>query len=115
MPRKTKQTRDRWFPAIIACLVFIGLSIWVSALLPTEQPPADETARTPEQPVFITQTLKAWDGKLARFSGTDDLPAEVYDEVAIASLPSDVQQQLQNGIVVTSEEELLSLLDNFTS
>lgn len=115
MLRKTKRARDRWFPAIIACLVFIGLSIWVSALLPTEQPPADDTARTPEQPVFVTQTLKAWDGKLARFSGTDEQPAEVYDEVAIASLPPDIQQQLHTGIVVTSEEQLLSLLDNFTS
>lgn len=113
MPEKKKSAQDRWFVAVIAGLVFIGLAIWASVLVPMDKTPVENTKNAGE-PAFVTQTLKEWDGKLARFVGDGSQPAEVYD-VAVASLPAEAQQQLAGGIVVTSEEQLLSLLENFTS
>ncbi len=109
----TKAKQDRWIPAVIAALVLIGVAIWGSLFLPTEEAPAD-TPRLNPTTAFATQTLRSWDGRLARFEKNADTPAEVYD-VAVASLPLDIRRQLENGIVVTSEDQLFSLLENLTS
>lgn len=113
MPKgKIKNKQDRWIPAVIACLVLVGAAIWASVLIP-EQKPEAELPRGADT-TFDTQVLGQWEGKLARFTSHSDTPAQIYD-VPIASLPEDVQQQLSQGITVTSEEQLVSLLENFTS
>lgn len=111
---KTKRKQDKWMPAVIASLILIGLAIWVSILLPTEDAPADNARVNESTAAFVTQTLGIWEGQLARFEGDGGQPAEIYD-VAVASLPAEMQQQLESGIVVTSEEQLISLLENLTS
>lgn len=112
-PTTKKDDQRRWLPAIIACFVLIGAAMWASVLLPTGDTPADAPRNT-STTGFAPQTLRAWDGKLARFEGDSTAPAEVYD-VVIATLPEEAQQELQQGITVTSEQELAALLENYTS
>ena len=108
-----KETRDeerkRLMPALIACVLLIGIAAWVSVLLPED---ADTKNAPPER--VVQQTLREWNGQIALFESVSDEPTEVYD-VAIASLPEEEQQRLREGIVIEDEEMLISLLDNYTS
>ena len=108
-----KKDQRRWIPAVIACCVLIGAAMWASVLLPVGDTSAG-TSRLGGDAAVTTQTLRAYEGKLARFEGDSDTPAEVY-EVAIASLPPEAQQELTAGITVETEEELAALLENYTS
>jgi len=110
-----KKEHDRWLPAVIACLVLVGGALWAGSFIP-EKKPEDPPAAPAEMtsPTFAPQTLRAWEGRLARFSGEGALPDEIYD-VPIASLPAEIQDLLASGIVVENEEELLTWLENLTS
>lgn len=108
-----KKEHDRWLVPVIACLVLVGATMWASVLIPEEQTPLSVPTEA-TQPTFPAQILKTWGGRLARFCADSDTPDEIYD-VAVASLPAEVQAELAVGILVSSEEELVSLLENFTS
>ena len=118
MPHSTvKNSRDRFLPAVIACGVLIAAAVTARVLLPMDTPAGDtpqkkDTAAT-TAPQF-QQQLKSFEGRLARFVDGRALPEEIYD-VAIASLPAEIQQQLNDGILVHSEEELYQFLENFLS
>ena len=115
MPRSSDKSTTRWLPSVIACTVLIGAAIAASLLLPIDTAPAAEPpAVTTATTVFPRQQLKTFEGRLARFVDDRVLPDEIYD-VAVRTLPPDVQEQLRRGIPVTSEEELQQWLDNFTS
>lgn len=88
--------------AALACGVcaFLYLRFGREAPSPTEQPAA--------------YTLGAFDGKLAVFEGDSRFPMKLY-EVAIASLPSDEQQRLKDGIPVADAGALERLLEDYTS
>ncbi len=108
-----KPEHDRWLPAVIACLILVGGALWAGSFLPKDTAPPTEVKES-DTPVFEAQTLREWDGRVARFGEGSDTPLEIYD-VAVASLPPDVQAQLAQGIAVTGEEELLSWIENLTS
>ncbi len=116
MPRlKIYSPADRFLPAVIAALVLIGIACWVSIFVPFDTPKDTDVPRDiVTAPTFPVQTLKSWNGQLARFLNGEDQPTEIYD-IPVASLPSDVQQELYLGITVTTEEELLTFLENFSS
>ena len=118
MPRSTtKNTGDRFHPSVIACGILIVAAIIARVLLPMDGAPAAETPqeRTPTTTTTaFWQQLRAFEGRVARFADGQVRPEEIYD-VAVASLPEEIQQQLATGSTVTSEEELYRLLENFTS
>lgn len=58
--------------------------------------------------------LREFDGKLALFVGEGRYPKKVYD-LFVRSLPLEDRTRLSAGIEVSSEEELKSLLEDFTS
>ena len=58
--------------------------------------------------------LREFDGKLALFVGEGRYPKKVYD-LFVRSLPQEDRSRLSAGIEVSSEEELKSLLEDFTS
>ncbi len=108
-----KSEHDRWLPAVIACLILIGGALWAGSFLPKEsKPPVD--LKESDTPVVTAQTLREYNGQVARFEEGNDTPLEVYD-VAVASLPPEIQAELAEGIVVKGEEELLSWIENLTS
>lgn len=118
MPRfPIKSSVDRYLPAVIAALVLIGVASWASLLIPFNSPSSDtDIPRGAETtvPNFPVQTLKGWNGQVARFLDGEEEPVEIYN-IPLASLPSEVQQDLDIGITVTTEEALLSILENFSS
>ena len=101
--------RKRTLPVIIAVLILIGTAMWVSVLLPDNVDPKSQPSQPPAQ-----QQLREWEGKIALFEGDATQPIEVY-EVAIASLPSEEQQRLRDGIIIENEDMLVTLLENYTS
>ncbi len=107
---KTDSLR-RWLPAVAACGLLIGGAVWASTLLPSpspaDRPPTAATA-------YPTQLLGIWEGRVARFEGDTATPAQVYD-VAVATLPTEMQALLQAGIAVSSEAELTRWIDNLTT
>lgn len=107
-----KNEHDRWLPAVIACLILIGGALWAGSFLPETSEPSPLVKS--EAAAFTTQTLREWNGCVARFEGDSDTPTEIY-EVAVSSLPEDVRAQLAQGIVLSSEAELLSWIENLTS
>ena len=117
MPRSSvKNNLDRFLPSVIACGVLIAAAIAARALLPMDSEPVTDLPqeRTPTTTAVFRQQLRIFEGRLARFVEGQALPEEIYD-VAVASLPDEIRQQLTDGITVTSEEELYRLLENFTS
>ncbi len=108
-----KNEHDRWLPAVIACLILIGGALWAGSLLPEKAEPPAEMSKQ-DTAVFTVQTLREWNGCVARFEGDSDTPTEIYD-VAVSSLPEEIRAQLAQGIVMHSEEELLSWIENLTS
>ena len=72
-------------------------------------PPVSTSASTTAQRV-----LRSWEGKLALFTGDGTTPDEVYD-VYIQSLPPEEQDRLNQGIVIHTDEELASWLEDYTS
>lgn len=118
MPRfRIKSSVDRYLPAVIAALVLIGVASWASLLVPFDTPSSDtDTPRqvTTTAPAFPVQTLKGWNGQVARFLDGEEQPTEIYD-IPVSSLPTEVQQELSLGITVTTEEDLLNILENFSS
>ncbi len=110
MQRETRaEERSRLMPVLIACVLLIGVAAWASSLLPGES----DTRSVPTEPA-TRQMLREWNGQIALFQGDSDEPAEVY-EVTVAALPEGEQERLREGIVIESEEMLVSLLDNYTS
>ena len=114
MPNTTpSHKQDRWMPAVIAGFLLVGAAMWASALLPRGEATPGEAPRDATATAAY-ETLGIWDGRLARFAPGQREPVQVY-EVVIATLPEEAQQELANGIPLTSEELLLALLENYTS
>ncbi len=59
-------------------------------------------------------SLGIFDGKLALYIGESPYPNTVYDFMA-RTLPEEDQKRLSEGIEISSEEELQSLLEDFMS
>ena len=110
MSNETRMDKQRrMLPAVIACLLLIGVAAWVSVLLPqdskTDSVPTKQTTQ---------QVLREWNGQIGLFQGDAPEPTQVY-EVTVAALPEEEQQRLQAGIVIRDEEMLVELIDNYTS
>lgn len=71
-------------------------------------------AGAPENESANKMFLREFDGKLALFVGEGRYPKKVYD-LFVRSLPLEDRSRLAAGIEVSSEEELKSLLEDFTS
>lgn len=122
MPQTTdKRARGKgWMPVVIACALLIGAAMWASTLLPlgTEKEPpsqrnvASVTTITTAPTYFML--LKEWNGQVALFLPDGTEPLTVY-EVNVMALPEEERRSLAEGIAVNSEEELASILENYTS
>lgn len=70
-------------------------------------PHAETTHATPYR------VLREWNGKLAVFLPESSTPETVY-EVWVSTLPEEEQARLHAGVEVAGNEELLSLLEDYT-
>lgn len=65
----------------------------------------------------VSQTswlLREYQGKIGVFAEGSDKPQQVLN-VYISTLPQDDQQKLKKGIHASSREELLALIENYSS
>ena len=58
--------------------------------------------------------LSVYDGRIAVFENGSDKPVEVFDTF-VSSLPYTEQSELQNGITARDRNELLRLIEDYTS
>ena len=87
------------------CLPYTALS--ASAQVNTQ----NETSPEPQE---IRYLLCEYNGGLAVFRDDEPEPHELYS-VAVNTLPEGDRIQLQNGIIVSGDEELRRLLEDYTS
>lgn len=90
---------------------FIFLSITLICILITGIHFTSDEKSLREPPAYI---LTEYNGKIAVFSGKKTSP-HFIDEIEIKNLPEKDRQTLKNGIHVNSEEELYSLIEDFSS
>ena len=115
------RTKKReWLPVVISCSLLIGTAMWAATLLPSDAKPGvsvrrgNTTSAVTTQATVYARILRAWAGQVALFSAEGTEPLSVY-ESAVAALPPEEQQRLQEGIVLTNEEELAEVLENYGS
>lgn len=108
------------FSATLALLfVTAGAIIGMFALSPAEPEnrenlPAsnEEYEEAPEKEPEMK--LGVFEGKLALFIGESPYPNKIYD-FSIRTLPEEDKLLLEKGMKISSEEELLRLLEDLTS
>ena len=99
--------------AILVTGAIIGGFFAVEKQFSEEKPSAEEeVSSTVEEPEKIV--LGVFEGRLALFAGESPYPNMVYD-FFIRNLPLEDQERLNEGIEVSSENELESLLEDFMS
>ena len=108
------------FAATVAALLITGTVVFGFFALENHfEPKEDEILAKAEVPAFEeTETEKTvlgvFEGKLALFKGKSPYPNIVYD-FFIRNLPKEDQNRLSEGIAVSSQSELESLLEDFMS
>ncbi len=80
---------------------------------PEEVLAAENSAETPVKSE-TAYTLGIYEGKLALFMNESRYPLKIY-EVSARTLPEFDQTRLAEGIEIFSEEQLFSLIEDFTS
>ena len=100
--------------AILVTGAIVGSFFAIEKQFSEEKPAIEETEVSvpEEEPEKIV--LGVFEGKLALFKGESPYPNMVYD-FFVRNLPLEDQEKLSEGIKVSSESELESLLEDFMS
>ncbi len=61
----------------------------------------------------VSYTVKSYNGRLAVFYDKNITPQEIYN-IQTNTLPPNDAEKLQSGITVTSKEELLKIISDYT-
>lgn len=59
-------------------------------------------------------TMRAWQGKVAVFYNDESKPEQVLN-IFVATLPKSEQQRLASGVRVSTRQELLEMMEDYTS
>jgi hypothetical protein len=107
------------FAATVAALLITGSIVAGFFALENLSEPAEEKVSSEETKSFEESEpekvlLGVFEGKLALFAGKSPYPNIVYD-FYVRNLPKEDQSRLSEGIFVSSESELESLLEDFMS
>lgn len=108
---------ERSFAAAAVALLITGAAVFgLFAIF--EKPEREE--EIPEKAVSVSETepqktvLGVFEGKLALFIGESPYPNIVYD-FFVRNLPPEDQSRLSEGIEISSESELETLLEDYMS
>lgn len=97
-----------------AALCALGIVYWGQS----PQPAGHPESGIPVEPSAVSggweYLIREYDGRLAVFHGGSEEPELVFD-VFVHTLPEYDRGQLKQGVAVQSYEELISLLEDYTS
>ena len=93
--------------SVLLLAVFVATAFSLGAKYEKVTPP--ETTST--SPLY---TLSQYDGKLALFKRGYSMPVEIY-EVYLSSLPQSEQSKIKSGISAQTDEEILKIIEDYTS
>lgn len=94
--------------AIVLAAMFVGAAFSLGAK-------DDRAAILPESTTLMPlYTLSEYDGKLALFKRGYSMPVEIYD-VYLSSLPDSEQSKIKDGISAESDDEILKIIEDYTS
>lgn len=104
---------------ITITLILIFISIF---LKPSKNTDAGRNERNEKKEVTLTSTtitdtyyrISIFNDKVALFNGNSKTPYKIYDTYA-SSLPEEEQKKLVDGIIVFSSEDLIKLIEIYTS
>ena len=117
--------REWWLLAggsALGAAVVVGAIVMGNDEAPEPEPEplsVSDTATGAEAPAPASRSAASyvvgeWEGRLAVYSEGRQTPDQVYD-VYISTLPEEEQKRLEEGIPVSTEKELASLLEDYTS
>lgn len=95
--------------SIISVAAIISNSVALVSKTQDERTVEETTSK-----IRTTYTLKNYKGQLALFIGDSEKPAKIY-EIFTDSLPEADKKILSEGISTTSEEEIIKLVEEYTS
>lgn len=99
------------------CALIVAASAFAAAfMLPSGQAAftTTVTGSVSSQASAAGYIVKLYDGKIGIFSSGSSVPGQVLD-INVALLPQSEQARLADGIQVKTHDELLSLIENYTS
>lgn len=94
--------------SVLLLAVFVATAFSLGAKYEKATPPPETTSPSP------LYTLSQYDGKLALFKRGYSMPVEIY-EVYLSSLPQDEQSKIKSGISAQTDEEILKIIEDYTS
>lgn len=93
-----------------------GTALLLAGVTAAPETPPDRTSPVGDAvTVAARYVLRDWNGYLAVFREGSASPDQVYEEVAVTTLPPVEQQRLQNGVIVPDRAALNRLLEDYTS
>lgn len=97
----------------IACVLVMLLVIITVSFISISEKPTHSNIRSSTQ-ITPKYTLTDYKGKVALFKVGFAMPVEIYD-VYISSLPIEEQERVKKGITAQSDEEVIKLIEAYTS
>lgn len=94
--------------SVLLLTVFAVAAFSLGAKYEKVTPPPETTSPSP------LYTLSQYDGKLALFKRGYSMPVEIY-EVYLSSLPQAEQSKIKSGISAQTDEEILKIIEDYTS
>lgn len=94
---------------LLSCVVITVITC--TALFSVKAERGKEPNDTPRQEEAVNFTLAVWGNNAALFDGGQVI--EIYDDIIVSSLPPADQTALEQGITITSFDQLESLLEDF--
>lgn len=94
--------------SVLLLAVFVATAFSLGAKYEKVTPPPETTSPSP------LYTLSQYDGKLALFKRGYSMPVEIY-EVYLSSLPQSEQSKIKSGISAQTDEEILKIIEDYTS
>ena len=92
-----------------------GVAVILAGVTAAPAPTTHAAPAGDQVTVAARYVLRDWQGRLAVFREGAAAPEQVYEDVAVATLPPAEQQRLRQGVIASDRAALCRLLEDYTS
>ena len=92
-----------------------GVAVILAGVTAVPAPTTHAAPAGDQVTVAARYVLRDWQGRLAVFREGAAAPEQVYEDVAVATLPPAEQQRLRQGVIAPDRSALCRLLEDHTS